>query len=55
MKKTLVKSNFIAICLLAFLVCSTTVLTSCGSSKNGSRSGRKIQKGKPIPCPIKDC
>jgi hypothetical protein len=40
--------------LLAMFVGAQTLL-SCGSSKGSSRKNKTIKKGKPTPCPFKDC
>jgi hypothetical protein len=45
-------SFFLILCLLLCLIVSGV---SCGGSKGGSRNSKTIKKGKPIPCPLKDC
>jgi hypothetical protein len=42
----------LALSLLAGLA---TAEISCAGGQNKGRSHKKIKRGKPIPCPIKDC
>lgn len=41
--------------VIIFLVGGTQTFYACGSSKGGNKKARTIKKGKPIPCPMKDC
>jgi hypothetical protein len=41
-----------ALVLLAGLA---TAELSCAGGQNKGRSHKKLKRGKPIPCPIKDC
>jgi hypothetical protein len=42
----------LALVLLAGLA---TAELSCAGGQNKGRSHKKLKRGKPIPCPIKDC
>jgi hypothetical protein len=37
-----------------WLICLLAVLMFAGGCASG-KSGRKLKRGKPIPCPVKDC
>jgi hypothetical protein len=45
-------SFYLALCLIISLTASAV---SCGGSKGSGRNSKKIKRGKPIPCPMKDC
>lgn len=49
------KSLFFSVLLIIVVSFSSVLLQSCGTSKGNGHNSKKIKRGKPIPCPIKDC
>jgi hypothetical protein len=47
--------RFSSLFLLLALFVGSQTLVSCGGSKSSSRKNKTIKKGKPTPCPFKDC
>jgi ABC-type spermidine/putrescine transport system permease subunit II len=46
-----------SICLLYFMVLPIFMIStvSCSSNKGHTLKKKKLKRGRPIPCPVKDC
>ncbi len=56
MKGNAKRKNFPRILLWVLLLTfGTAVLGACSSARKYPPKHRQIKKGKPIPCPMKDC
>gem|GEM_PF-6573038 len=56
MRKTAFKFNFgwhYWLAMFMLVAVATSEISCAGGPKN--RNGKKVKRGKPMPCPIKDC